>query len=109
METVLLSIHLIVAIAMVAVILLQRSEGGALGIGGGGQGGMFTARGAGNMLSKTTKWLAIVFLSNSLLLGWLAAQKRGDDVVLETAIEQQKEDGGSQLPEIPTVPEDGQD
>ena len=106
MQPILLSIHLIVAIALVAVILLQRSEGGALGIGGG-QGGMFTARGAGNMLTKTTKWLAVVFLSNSLLLGWLAAQDRGKDAVLETAIEQQKDDGCSQLPEMPTVPEDG--
>ncbi|WP_417448947.1 preprotein translocase subunit SecG [Kordiimonas sp.] len=108
METVLLSIHLIVAIALVAVILLQRSEGGALGIGGGGQGGMMTARGAGNLLTKATKWLAIVFLANSLLLGWFAANKRGEDAVLDAAVEQSLEEGDSQLPEIPTVPEDGE-
>lgn len=107
MEAVLLSIHLIVAIAMIVAILLQRSEGGALGIGGS-QGGMMTARGAGDLLTKTTKWLAVIFLANSLALGWLAAQKRGDDAVLERAIEQDQEEGGSQLPEIPTVPEDGE-
>ncbi|MFC4347650.1 preprotein translocase subunit SecG [Kordiimonas lipolytica] len=106
METVLLSIHLIVAIAMVVAILLQRSEGGALGIGGS-QGGMMTARGAGDLLTKTTKWLAIVFLANSLLLGWFAAQQRGDDSIVQEVIQQEQEDGGSQLPEIPTVPEDG--
>ena len=107
MEPVLLAIHLIVAIALVAVILLQRSEGGALGIGGG-QGGMMTARGAGNLLTKATKWLAIVFLANSLLLGWFAANKRGDDAVLDAAVEQSQDEGDSQLPEIPTVPEDGE-
>ncbi|NVJ69071.1 MAG: preprotein translocase subunit SecG [Alphaproteobacteria bacterium] len=106
MEAVLLSIHLIVAIAMVVAILLQRSEGGALGIGGG-QGGMMTARGAGDVLTRTTKWLAIVFLANSLALGWLAANNRSEDAVLQEAIQQDKEEGGSQLPEIPTVPEDG--
>ncbi len=106
METVLLSIHLIVALAMVVAILLRRSEGGALGIGGG-QGGMMTARGAGDLLTRTTKWLAIVFLANSLLLGWFAAQKRGEDTIVQEVIQQEQEDGGSQLPEIPTVPEDG--
>ncbi|SDD64143.1 MULTISPECIES: preprotein translocase subunit SecG [Kordiimonas] len=106
METVLLSIHLIVALAMVVAILLQRSEGGALGIGGG-QGGMMTARGAGDLLTRTTKWLAIVFLANSLLLGWFAAQKSAEDTVVQEVIQQEQEDGGSQLPEIPTVPEDG--
>ena len=107
MEAVLLSIHLIVAIAMIVAILLQRSEGGALGIGGS-QGGMMTARGAGDLLTKTTKWLAIVFLANSLALGWHAASQKSNDTILEQAIEQEKEEGGSQLPEIPTVPEDGE-
>lgn len=107
MEPVLLSIHLIVAIAMVVAILLQRSEGGALGIGGG-QGGMMSARGAGDALTKTTKWLAIVFLANSLALGWLSANKQGEDTILDRAVEQQQEDGGSQLPDLPTVPEDGE-
>jgi preprotein translocase subunit SecG len=108
MEAVLLAIHLIVAIAMVVAILLQRSEGGALGIGGGGQGGMMTARGAGDLLTKTTKWLAIIFLANSLLLGWFAANREGESAVIQEALEQEKEEGGSQLPEIPTVPEDGE-
>jgi len=85
MQTIFLTIHLIVAIALVATILLQRSEGGALGIGGS-QGGMFTARGAGDALTKTTKWLAIVFLLNSLFLGWLAANRTDDlDAVTDMA------------------------
>lgn len=105
MQTVLLSIHLIVALALVVTILLQRSEGGALGIGGGA-GGMMTARGAGDLLTKTTKWLAIVFLANSLALGWLAGQNKGEfDAVLEqpsTAPIEQNED---RLPDLPSLPE----
>ncbi len=109
MQTVLLSIHLIVALALVVTILLQRSEGGALGIGGG-QGGMMTARGAGDLLTKTTKWLAIIFLANSLLLGWYAANKKSEaDAVVEAAQEQPAEDTGNKLPEIPTVPSGGND
>ncbi|MBL4639983.1 MAG: preprotein translocase subunit SecG [Kordiimonadaceae bacterium] len=106
MQTVLLSIHLIVALALVVTILLQRSEGGALGMGGGGAGGMMTARGAGDLLTKATKWLAIVFLSNSLALGWLAGQKTGelDAVVQEEPVVQQEVDG-NKIPELPSLPE----
>ncbi len=106
MEAILLSIHLIVAIAMVAVILLQRSEGGALGIGGG-PAGLMTARGAGDVLTKTTKWLAVIFLANSLALGWYASNKKSDTSIIDAAIEQQQEEGGSQLPELPSLPDDG--
>ena len=53
MTTVLIVIHVMVAIALICVVLLQRSEGGALGIGGGG-GGFMTGRSAGNALTKTT-------------------------------------------------------
>lgn len=106
MEAILLTIHLIVAIAMVTTILLQRSEGGALGIGGGA-GGMMTARGAGDALSKTTKWLAIIFLANSLLLGWYAAQDNEGTSVIDQALEQEQEETDSILPDVPTVPQDG--
>ena len=60
MITVLLVIHVMVAAALVGVMLLQRSEGGALGIGGGG--GFMTGRSAGNALTKTTAILAAMFL-----------------------------------------------
>ncbi len=65
MITVLLLIHVMVAVALVGVILLQRSEGGALGIGGGG-GGFMTGRSAGNALTKTTAILAACFFATSL-------------------------------------------
>jgi protein translocase SecG subunit len=57
---ILLVLQIIVAIALVGVILLQRSEGGALGMGGG-PGGFMTARGAGDLLTRTTAILAAVF------------------------------------------------
>lgn len=70
MGNVLLVIHLITAIFLVAVILLQRSEGGALdGLGGGsGAGSFLTARGTGNFLTRLTAILATIFIITSISL-----------------------------------------
>jgi preprotein translocase subunit SecG len=65
LQTVLLVLQILVCVGLVAVILLQRSEGGALGMGGGG-GGMMTARGAGNLLTRTTAVLASMFFALSV-------------------------------------------
>lgn len=70
MIKVLLAIHLLVALALVAVVLLQRSEGGALGIGGGG--GFMSGRGAANLLTRATAVLAAVFFATSIILTVLA-------------------------------------
>ena len=70
MLNVLLVIHLLIALALVGVILLQRSEGGALGIGGGG--GMMTSRAAGNLLTRTTAILATGFFVTSLGLALIS-------------------------------------
>lgn len=76
MVTTLLVIHLIIAIALVAVVLLQRSEGGALGIGGGGGGGgmsgFLTGRSTANLLTRTTAILAALFILTSLTLAKLS-------------------------------------
>lgn len=78
MITVILVIHLLIAITLVGVILIQRSEGGALGgLGGGNMGGLMTARGTANLLTRTTAILAVSFMCTSLLLAILAS--RGDD------------------------------
>jgi preprotein translocase subunit SecG len=71
MTQVLLVIHVMLAIALVATVLLQRSEGGALGMGGGGMGGLMTGRATANLLSRTTAVLAACFMSTSLLLAYL--------------------------------------
>ena len=71
--TVLLVLHLMIAAGLVGVVLLQRSEGGALGIGGGGGGGGFlTGRGTANLLTRVTAGLAAAFFVTSLLLTILA-------------------------------------
>ncbi len=74
MQTVLLVVHLIVALLLIGVIMLQKSEGGALGIGGGGggAGNIFSARGVGNALTRTTAILAVCFFLTSMGLTMLA-------------------------------------
>jgi preprotein translocase subunit SecG len=84
METVILVIHLIVALALIGVVMVQRSEGGALGIGGGGGGGagnLFTARGVGNALTRTTAWLAVAFFCTSIALTVIATHRGSGSVI----------------------------
>jgi preprotein translocase subunit SecG len=76
MVAVLLTIHILVCIAMIGVILLQRSEGGGLGLGtGGGVGGLMTGRGAANALTRTTVIFAAIFISTSIALALVAKQR----------------------------------
>ncbi|MCX7304321.1 MAG: preprotein translocase subunit SecG [Hyphomicrobiales bacterium] len=70
MQTVIIVIHLMVVLALVGVVLLQRSEGGGLGIGGGS--GFMTARGAANALTRATAILAAAFFATSLGLSLIA-------------------------------------
>lgn len=70
MDTVIIVIHLMIVVALVGAVLLQRSEGGGLGIGGGS--GFMTARGASNALTRTTAILAAAFFATSLALSLLA-------------------------------------
>lgn len=78
MQNVILVIHILACIALTAVVLLQRSEGGALGIGGGGPGGgLMSGRGAAGALVRTTMIFAGVFFLTSLTLTTIAA--RGDN------------------------------
>jgi preprotein translocase subunit SecG len=67
MQTVVIVIHLLIVLALVGVVLVQRSEGGGLGIGGGS--GLMTARGAANVLTRATAILATGFFITSLVLG----------------------------------------
>lgn len=86
MITVVLVVHLIVATALVGVILIQRSEGGALsGLGGGTMGGLMSARGTANLLTRTTAILATFFILTSVGLAILASQGRVGRSILDTA------------------------
>ena len=81
MQTLLIVVHLIIVIALVAVVLLQRSEGGALGIGGGS--GFMTGRGQANVLTRATAILATLFFVTSLALTIHANLTRGPKSILE--------------------------
>jgi preprotein translocase subunit SecG len=104
MQTVLLVVHLIIAIALIGVVLLQRSEGGALGIGGGGGGSLFSARGVGNTLTRTTAVLAVLFFLTSIGLTLLARHSGGGSLFDRPATQQNQGEtapGGSALPQLP--------
>ena len=75
----------LIAAALVGVILMQRSEGGGLGIGGGGSpGGMMSARGAADFLTRATRWLAAVFVVLSIVLAAMAVDISGGDAIEST-------------------------
>lgn len=79
MIKVILVIHLIIAAAMIAIVLMQKSEGGALGIGGGGgAGGFLTGRGTANLLTRATAGLACLFFITSLTLTIMAGGTNRD-------------------------------
>jgi preprotein translocase subunit SecG len=101
MQAVLIIIHLFVAIALIFVVLLQRSEGGALGMGGGGSGlgGLFSPRGAASTLSRTTAILGIAFFATSLALTLLAlGGRRPASILNPTTVP------GTQIPGTPGSP-----
>lgn len=80
MQTVLIVIHLMIVLALVGVVLIQRSEGGGLGVGGGS--GFMSARGTANALTRTTAILATLFFVTSLTLGILARyESRPTDIL----------------------------
>ena len=112
-ENLLLVFHLIIAILLIGVVLMQRSEGGALGMGGGGGGGgagggMFSARGAASTLTRMTAGLAAIFMITSITLAILAGQDKSGESIFQsepTAEESipftQEQDGSAS--DIPTA------
>ena len=100
MENVILVVHLILAICLIGVVLLQRSEGGGLGMGGGG--GVMTGRQAATALGKLTWAFAIAFLATSITLTIIAAQNSDGASVLDrvgTGVQ-----GGEASPDAPALP-----
>jgi preprotein translocase subunit SecG len=84
MQTVLIVVHLMVVVGLIVTVLLQRSEGGALGIGGGGgTGGLFTGRGQANALTRATAVLAAIFFVTSIALTVIASYGRAPKSILE--------------------------
>lgn len=103
METIVLTIHILIALGLVGSVLLQRSEGGGLGIGGGGGGGggFMTARGTANLMTRVTAVLAACFFATSIILAIMSgAGTESVSIVDEVINETQAPTSG------PTVPTD---
>lgn len=82
MENIILTIHLLLALALIGSVLLQRSEGGGLGIGGGG-GGVASGRPPASPMAKVTWVLAIAFICTSLALTWFATTNAAGNSVID--------------------------
>lgn len=110
MQTLLLFCELVIAVMLVIFVLLQRSEGGALGIGGGGGGGMgglFSPRGAADTLTRTTSILAVLFFLTCIALDLLAGrpvQTSADSLLNAPAPIQKPVHPAAPLPTGPQVP-----
>ena len=76
MQQVVIVVHLMLVLALIGVVLLQRSEGGGLGIGSSGGGGFMSSRGTANVLTRATAVLAAMFFVTSLVLSILAGFNR---------------------------------
>lgn len=96
MQSVIIVIHLMIVLGMIGLILLQKSEGGGLGMGSSGGGGFLSSRGTTNVLSRTTAILAATFFVTSLILSVIAGMDRRPRSVLPT--------GGQPSPSAPASP-----
>lgn len=118
MDTVLIVIHLLIAVALICVVLMQRTaqDGGGLMGGSNTMGGLFTARGSANLLTRTTAILATLFIAMSLLLGIIAGhQHKAKSIAEEVAplieaeskaepVKAEKKADEPAKPSVPSVP-----
>ena len=93
----LLAVHILIAISLVGVILLQKSEGGALGMGGGGMSGFMTGRSTANLLTRVTAVLAAAFMTTSILLVVLHNRDRAPRSIIDQ--------GAPAAPVVPVAPQ----
>ncbi|SFO21668.1 protein translocase subunit secG [Bradyrhizobium sp. Ghvi] len=96
MQTVVIVIHLMIVAVMIGAVLLQKSEGGGLGMGGGA--GFMSSRGTANLLSRTTAVLAAGFFLTSLFLSWYAGYNRAPSSIIQPASQTQPAGGGPITP-----------
>ena len=94
---VLIVIHLMLVVALIGVVLLQKSEGGGLGVGS--TGGFLSSRGTANVLTRTTALLAAGFFLTSLALSWFASYDRKPASIINTGAP-----AGQEAPASPTAP-----
>ena len=113
MQALLVVAELVIAVALIIFVLLQRSEGGALGMGGGGSGlgGLFSPRGAADTLTRTTAILAALFFLTCIALNLLSLKGRNETSLLDSGavggVSTQtapRQKPPAQAPRIPSVP-----
>ncbi|MCP3383488.1 MULTISPECIES: preprotein translocase subunit SecG [unclassified Bradyrhizobium] len=95
MQTVVIVIHLMIVAVMIGAVLLQKSEGGGLGMGGGA--GFMSSRGTANLLSRTTAILAAGFFLTSLFLSWYAGYNRAPSSIIGTPASQTQPGGANPI------------
>ena len=99
MQTVVIVIHLMIVATLIATVLLQKSEGGGLGVGGGA--GFMSSRGTANLLTRTTAVLAVGFFITSLFLSWLASYDRKPSSIIDALRPRSR---SRQVPATPIAP-----
>jgi preprotein translocase subunit SecG len=99
MQTVVIVIHLMIVTVLIGAVLLQKSEGGGLGMGGGA--GFMSSRGTANLLTRTTAVLAVGFFVTSLLLSWIASYDRKPASILSGQPASQSQPVGGAVPVAP--------
>jgi preprotein translocase subunit SecG len=87
MQTVIIVVHLMIVATLIATVLLQKSEGGGLGVGGGA--GFMSSRCTATLLTRTTAVLAVGFFATSLFLSWYASYDRKPSSIIAPASESQ--------------------
>src|SRR5580692_5848475 len=96
MQTVVIVVHLMIVATPIATVLLQKSEGGGLGVGGGA--GFMSSRGTANLLTRTTAVLAVGFFVTSLFLSWLASYDRKPASIIDGTPASQSQPGDATTP-----------
>jgi len=94
MSNIILTVHLILALLLISVVLMQRSDGGGLGSAGGSNGGLISGRTAATAITKLTWFFAVAFLCTSITLTILSAKKTVSESIV---IEDTSENDGSLL------------
>ena len=99
MQTVIIVVHLMIVAVLIGTVLLQKSEGGGLGMGGGA--GFMSSRGTANLLTRTTAVLAFLFFLTSLSLNWLASYDRRPTTIIGGQPPGQSQPAGGAAPVAP--------
>lgn len=103
METILLVVHVVIAVALIGVVLIQRSESDGFGLGSGSNMNLLSGRSSANLLTRSTAILATLFIINSLVLSIMASGSSGGTLI-ETIKEQQAAE-----PQAPAIPLEGEE